>query len=183
MKATQLTLFFLALLAGTLVSLKIIYRNQPKLPLPKAQNNLTSPSPNLSLEIKFKDIEINNQKFRVEIADTSSTIIKGLSDRDQIGSDGMLFIFSTKSGSAFGGSNPSSQPFWMKDMRFSIDLIWIKDNQVIGFEKSMSVPAPNTPNQDLTLYPPPSAITAVLELPSGSIEKINIKIGDKIDTK
>src|SRR6185436_18462817 len=69
-------------------------------------------------------VRIGDNVFSVEIAETPETRAQGLGDRASIGANnGMLFLFDA----------PGNYGFWMKDMRFSIDIMWIKDNKVVGF--------------------------------------------------
>jgi len=67
--------------------------------------------------------------------------------------------------------------FVMRDMLFSIDIIWIKDDMVVGFEKNM----PRSElDKDLIAYQPKNFINYVLEVNAGFVEQNNIKIGDKV---
>jgi len=60
--------------------------------------------------------------LRLEIADTDATRVQGLSGRDSLDSDaGMLFVFDA----------PSIYPFWMKEMKFPLDMIWIDGGKVV----------------------------------------------------
>lgn len=62
-----------------------------------------------------KTVEVKGQTFKVAIADTDEKRTKGLSGRDNLAQDqGMLFLF----------DKPGNYPFWMKDMRFPIDIIF-----------------------------------------------------------
>ena len=73
----------------------------------------------------------------------------------------------------------STQPsFWMKDMNFSLDLIWISQNKIAGVTEN--VPAPSNKNQKLPLYSPPSPIDQVLEVNAGWAKKNNIAVGDEV---
>jgi uncharacterized membrane protein (UPF0127 family) len=69
---------------------------------------------------------------------------------------GMLFIFPV----------PSLYGFWMKDMRFPIDIVWISDNRVVGISHNI----PPAAQQSLVLprYYPPRPVSLVLELPAGT---------------
>lgn len=69
--------------------------------------------------------------------------------------------------------------FWMKDMKFSIDIVWIKNGQVIDLSLN-AVPEPGKADDQLKLYMPGSDVDAVLELQAGWAEKHGIKIGDNI---
>jgi len=65
--------------------------------------------------------------------------------------------------------------FWMKDMRFSIDIIWLSDSgEVLHIEHSL---APSTyPNS----YGPTTSARYVLEVPAGFAVFHNLHIGDRV---
>ena len=113
-----------------------------------------------------KIISINDRILTVEIADEPIEQVQGLSDRENLGSQkGMLFIF----------DQPIMPGFWMKDMHFDIDIIWIDaSGTIVGIEKSVS---PDTYPQT---FNPPSPIKYVLEVNAGWSDKNKIKIGDQI---
>ena len=72
-------------------------------------------------------------------------------------------------------------PFWMKDMKFAIDIIWINDSEIVQIDKNVQPPAPNTVDEDLLLYIPSQPIDYVLEVNANFTEENNIKVGDSID--
>lgn len=115
-------------------------------------------------------IRIGNTSLSVEIARTPAAIEQGLSDRNEIGSNGMLFILPSKTIPAF----------WMKGMRFPLDFVWIDGNVVVDITEHVSNPAPNTQQKDLPLYRPKQAVTYVLELPDGAVNRYKLKIGDAV---
>ena len=96
-----------------------------------------------------QNIEINGQRLSVSIADSPREWERGLSGRKSLKSDeGMLFAF----------PEPTVPSFWMKDMRFAIDIIWLDDAlRIIGIERNV------TPDTYPTTYKPPSAVRYVLE--------------------
>ncbi|QQS22681.1 DUF192 domain-containing protein [bacterium] len=119
-------------------------------------------------------VQIGNNKLLVQIADTDSLRQKGLSGTKRLThNQGMLFDFTNTA-----NRRPS---FWMKDMNFSIDIIWIKDNKIIGIEKSVPAPEINTPDYELKTYSPPGSITHVLEVNAGWSDQNGISVGDKIE--
>lgn len=87
----------------------------------------------------------------------------GLSYRQSLeDGTGMVFIF----------PEPGRHSFWMKDMNFPIDIIWIRsDRRVMGITRNVS---PDTYPE--TFYPP-SDIQFVLELNAGESEKFTIATG------
>ena len=115
-------------------------------------------------------IEINGQKLTVEIAQTDVQQQKGLGGRSIMPeNEGMLFLF----------TNDSQPIFWMKDMEFGLDLIWIKDNQVI--EITANVPPPTLASENLALYQPAKPINKVLEVNAGWAKKHEINVGMNIN--
>jgi len=125
----------------------------------------------INLDVKKQVVIVNNQEIRVEIAQTIFEKSRGLSGRDGIGDDeGMLFIF----------DKPDIHSFWMKGMKFSIDILWIKDNKVIGFEENVD-PQIDVPPRDLKIYSPPEPIDKVLELKAGSVKRLRITSGEYLN--
>ncbi len=115
-------------------------------------------------------IVLNGYKINVEIVDTLAKQARGLSGREGLAEDaGMLFIF----------SQPSTQNFWMKDMKFPIDIIWISGDRVVGFVESVPPPIGGSEN-NLTIYSSPENVDKVLEINAGLVKKWNIKVGDQI---
>ncbi len=109
---------------------------------------------------------IGGTEVEVEIADTDLERSRGLSGREGLlPNHGMLFVFDSQGYHAF----------WMKDMKFSIDIIWINaDSKVIWIEKNLS---PETyPN----LYKPPEPAKYVLEVPAGFAEERGVGIGSVV---
>lgn len=96
------------------------------------KNNRTPLEP-LELTQKVIDrylfsITIDGIELNVELAETSEEKARGLSERDGLAEDqGMLFIY----------DSPAFYSFWMKDMNFPIDIIWInEDFQVVDITKN-----------------------------------------------
>ena len=123
-------------------------------------------------QIATKKIKINDIIIPVELADTDQKRSEGLSDRTELKQDsGMLFVFNSN----------GKTPFWMKDMKFSIDIIWINEAKtIVGIDKDAQ-PQPGTADQDLKRYYPPEEVKYVLEVNAGFSDKNNLKVGDSVD--
>lgn len=104
--------------------------------------------------------------FKVEIVDTQDKRTLGLSGRESLPDDsGMLFVFEN---SYFHG-------FWMKDMNFPIDIIWLDENlKVVHIEKNVQ------PESFPEVYLPDKPALYVLEINAGEAEKNSIKVGSEI---
>lgn len=116
------------------------------------------------------EVRIGNAVFEVEIAATMAQQARGLSFRPSLGSnDGMLFLF----------NRPAVQSFWMKDMQFPIDMIWIGGGKVLGFAENAE-PQPGVPLWSLRIYNSPDGTDKVLEVNAGTVAKDNIATGDPV---
>lgn len=117
-------------------------------------------------------IIISGQVFEVEVVSSGKDVTKGLSGRDSIESNqGMLFVF----------DNRYWEVFWMKDMKFNIDLLWLVGDIVVGYEKNMPAPPLGVFDEELKKYASPEQVDRVLELSAGTIDRLNVKIGDRIN--
>jgi uncharacterized membrane protein (UPF0127 family) len=74
-------------------------------------------------------MHIGEIPLRVEIANTDAERVQGLSKRNNLsGANGLLFVFPKE---GYHG-------MWMKDMKFSIDIIWIDASlKVISIDKNV----------------------------------------------
>ncbi len=122
-------------------------------------NNVSSSS------VKIKDLIIS-----VDLAKTPEQQAKGLSVKNTLNeNEGMLFIFDT----------PKEHSFWMKDMKFPIDIMWIgSDHKIVHIEKNLQ---PCAFFLLCTSYSPHANSKYVLEVPSNYTAKNTIVIGDRVD--
>jgi hypothetical protein len=113
-------------------------------------------------EVTIKDISI-----LVEMAQTKAQWEKGLSDRTDLGElDGMLFVF----------PQFHIPIFWMKDMHFPIDMIWISSGKVVDITPSTPVEL----TDKLPTYSPRVPVNMILETRAGWAEENGITIGDTL---
>jgi uncharacterized membrane protein (UPF0127 family) len=118
---------------------------------------------------KKTTVTINKQVFSAMVAKSDIDKEKGLSVKSSIGqNEGMLFPFAKEAYYAF----------WMKDMKFSIDIIFINKNRIITIHQN--VPAPKSPSESLLLYRPEEPVNMVFEIKAGLSQKYNFKKGDEI---
>jgi len=112
-------------------------------------------------------IFINNKKIILSVADTPSKRIQGLMHINEIPENkGMVFLF----------KKPESKAFWMKNMKISIDMLFIYKNKLVKIYKSVPVCSENP----CPVYDSNYKIDSVVELKQGTCDKYNINIGDKI---
>lgn len=115
-------------------------------------------------DLSRKQLIINEASLDVLFASTPDARNRGLSVVDALKeNEGMWFVFDTE----------ETHGFWMKDMKFSIDIIWVNaEMKVVHIEKNI---APETFPQ---VYESEVPARYVLELGAGRAEQIGIKVGD-----
>ncbi len=113
-------------------------------------------------------VELRDQRFTVEIADTREKQALGLMFRDHLPADhGMLFIF------------PSEAPrsFWMKNTRIPLDIIYFDAQlHVVG----MALDARPCHSRRCPGYPSERPAKFVLELNAGRAEALGLELGDTL---
>lgn len=114
-------------------------------------------------------ISINTPKGIISsnIANTNDSREQGLSGVKNLNPDsGLLFVFPSK----------STYGFWMKDMNFALDIVWINE-----FKEVVGVSANVLPSTYPDVFYPPTDVKYVLETNAGTAEKFGLKKGIKLD--
>lgn len=117
---------------------------------------------------EVKEVQINGVSIPVEIADTDIKRQQGLSNRPPLDEGhGMLFVFPSQN--QYGA-------FWMKEMYFDIDIIWINDGKILQVHENVPAHEYGSPEQ-YTTYRPDGAYDYVLEMNAGSAQKYGFAAG------
>ncbi|HXV45346.1 MAG TPA: DUF192 domain-containing protein [Nitrososphaera sp.] len=116
------------------------------------------------------NVSVNGVKLVADIADTNDKRTKGLSVKDSLNeTEAMLFVFSTE----------REHSFWMKGMKFPIDIIWIdEDKEVVHVEHSLE---PCIPDEFCQPYRPDDDSLYVLETVAGFAQKYNVTENTYVD--
>lgn len=124
------------------------------------------PGKDISSPEQGKKLSIGPAEVFVRLADTDLTRTKGLSGTIPLkNNEGMLFIF----------DQPTVPRFWMKEMLYSLDIIWISpEKKIVSVEKNVS------PETFPETFFPPSPVRYVLEVTGGFFEKNNLRPGDLV---
>jgi len=122
---------------------------------------------NILLKSQYNDaVIVGGKTFFVKTADTDAERIIGLSGTKNLSPrEGMLFAF----------PKDGIYSFWMKDMLFAIDIIWIDKNlEIVHIEKDVK------PETFPKVFSTNTESRYVLEVLSGQVEQLNLNIGDKV---
>ena len=117
-------------------------------------------------------VTVGDTSFVVELAVTPAERNLGLSGHPPLAdNEGMLFVF----------ENEAKWTFWMKEMLFPLDMLWIDAGcTVVDITENALKPEPEQALQDLPRYFPKTLAQYVLEVNSGTAEQTGISVGDQI---
>ncbi len=111
----------------------------------------------------IESVIINGSRINIETADTIMKQAKGLSGRNSLRfGEGMLFVY----------KKAGFYSFWMKDMNFPIDIIWIDENFLI-----VDITSNIQPDSFPRTFVGQKASKYVLEINAGAAKNI-AKVGD-----
>lgn len=106
-------------------------------------------------------ITVGHDELEVELSVTGAQQSLGYGYRNDLpAGTGMLFV------------NPDAQvrTFWMKGMRFCLDIVWIEDGEITGAAESVCPDAPGTSDEDRARFSSELPVTYVLEVPAGWLD-------------
>jgi uncharacterized protein len=111
-------------------------------------------------------VRMGNYVVKVDVVESPEDRARGLSGRETLeSSTGMLFIFKTSG--IYG--------FWMKDMNFPIDIIWIdEDRKIVGIDHQVE------PSSYPNVFYPAKSVKYVLEIPAGEALSQGVEVGSVI---
>lgn len=116
-------------------------------------------------------VTVDGHVFNVEVAKSDQDKEVGLTKYQSLPQDkGMVFPFGQE----------GVYPFWMKNMKFPIDIIFIDKGKIIDIEKNL--PHQNESAEVVPTYAPSNPSDMVLEISSGLSDKYGFKVGDSVQT-
>lgn len=114
-------------------------------------------------------VSINGRTYSCTLALNDTTRALGLSNQASMPTtSGMLFVF----------EQAQRHAFWMKDMLFPLDIVWIYNNKVVDISSNLPTPSAGIADEQLQLYQPKTAANYVLEI--NAFEAKDVKIGDEV---
>lgn len=173
-KTSQKTIMSILVLVLILIVLYFIFRSKKIEHKPASVLSVTEERDQKQRFVHKKDILKNmkyisfgTQNIKSYFAETTDERARGLSVFDTFGdNESMLFIFEKE----------GFHSFWMKGMKFAIDIIWLNKDREIVFIKENA-----HPNDYPEPYLPDRKSLYVIEFVSGFVEKNSIKIGDSFE--
>lgn len=119
---------------------------------------------------KQTTVKVDGKVLSAKVARTPEEKQVGLSNSTSLNANsGMLFPF----------ESADYHTFWMKNMKFPIDIIFINDGTVVTLYENVQPPSSSEENPPL--YQPTEPADMVLELNAGEARKLNIQKDTKIE--
>jgi uncharacterized membrane protein (UPF0127 family) len=136
------------------------------MPPPTSSETQTTPQSAAHVATGPRVILPDGSVIGVEIAAEEELRAQGLMYRDHLANDaGMLFFF----------AEDGEYPFWMKNTRIPLDMIWIDSNRRIVH---ITHDVPPCRIADCPSYPPNAISRYVLEVAAGVAKQHGLKEGD-----
>ena len=135
------------------------------------QTDTAPPSP--AVEPGPPAVRIGEATYSVDLAVLPAERQQGLSGRESLAGDaGMLFVFEEE----------RELSFWMKEMRFPLDIIWIDAGcRLIDVAADVPTPPPGASNAEIPTAKSPSPARFVLELNAGEAARAGLAAGDGVE--
>lgn len=116
-------------------------------------------------------IELGGERFEVRIADNRDKRAKGLGDSKPLEkNEGMLFVFETA----------GKYQFWMKDLSYPLDIIWVAGGTIVDIAPRVAPPIAGESPESYRKYAPRLPADRVIEVAAGTVDRLGIKIGDSV---
>lgn len=126
------------------------------------------------VEFTSTSVTFDNPKattFTVDVADSVAEQTLGLGDTETLPPDhGMIFIYPKK----------DIYEFWMKDVEYPIDIIWIQDLTVVDITNNIPPEAKGTTYANYAHYSPNTPVNTVLEVGAGVAKAEGIVVGQHL---
>jgi uncharacterized membrane protein (UPF0127 family) len=114
-------------------------------------------------------VTIGRARVATEVVRDFAAKARGLGGRDSLAWDhGMLFPY----------ERADFLAFWMKDMRFSIDIVWIREGRIVDIAHRVPFDPSGGPGPTVR---PRELADAVLEVPAGYAQAMGWRIGDGVE--
>ena len=172
----KLALFLLALIVFLLLLYIFVFPPAASAPSVKISSLLPAvwlPEKENRKAALIREVSIGGKTIFAEVAASEEERAVGLSGRNSLPENrGMLFIFPEK----------RTPVFWMRDVSFPLDIIWIEDGIVVGLSGNI-LPEPGVFVENLKRYASPGEVDMVLEVNGGFIDKNKISVGAEVVVK
>jgi uncharacterized membrane protein (UPF0127 family) len=114
---------------------------------------------------------VNGVPLRVEVARSPEAQQRGLGYRNGLANNtGMLFVY----------DEAAAHTFWMKGMRFCLDIVWVERNTIVGAAESICPAPAGTSDAAIPRAQAPEPVHDVLEVRAGWLAAHGVGVGSRV---
>ncbi len=118
------------------------------------------------------EVTVGGVLVEATLARSSRERSLGLGYRDELEEGtGMLFVY----------EEPSTRSFWMKGMRFCLDIIWVEGGEIVGAAENACPDPAGTPDSARARFSSPEPVRYVLEVPAGWLGGYGFGVGTPVE--
>jgi uncharacterized membrane protein (UPF0127 family) len=122
--------------------------------------------------LRTAEIEVGGVPLIVELAIAPEERARGLGYREELApGSGMLFV----------ADEAQPQSFWMKGMRFCLDIVWIEGGEIVGAAENACPDPAGTPDRERERFSSPEPVRYVLEVPAGWLDGYGFSVGTTVE--
>lgn len=128
-----------------------------------------------------RDLPGGREQATIVVGDTTVQVDLAIEPYEQTLGLGYRNGLEEDTGMLFVGSAPRTRTFWMKGMRFCLDIIWLENGEIVGAAENVCPDPPGTPDPDRMIYASGVPVSHVLEMPAGWLEAHGYGPGTPVD--
>lgn len=128
-----------------------------------------------------QELPAGREKAMITVGDTEVVVDLAITPEQQQLGLGYRNGLDEGTGMLFVGSAPRTRTFWMKGMRFCLDIIWIENGQITGASESVCPDPEGTEDALRARFDSGVPVTHVLEMPAGWMKAHGYGPGTPVD--
>lgn len=130
------------------------------------QDYLMAPRSSMAQGYTIVRADLRGEQLSLAHANSPALRVRGLSGRTSLAPfHGMLFSF----------DEVGRHSIWMKDMRFSIDILWLDEERRI-----VEIAPQVAPETYPATFAPTTPARYVIELPGGTAQRLGLMVGEQV---
>lgn len=128
-----------------------------------------------------KDLPDGRAQSTIVVGDTPVVVDLAISPQEQQLGLGYRNGLNEDQGMLFVGTSEEMKTFWMKGMRFCLDIIWVTDGEIVGAAESVCPDPEGTSDNDRLRFSSDVPVTHVLEMDAGWLKAHGYGPGTTVD--
>lgn len=128
-----------------------------------------------------RDLPAGRQEATITVGDTDLRVQLAIEPWEQTLGLGYRNGLAPGTGMLFINDSATVQTYWMKGMRFCLDIVWIENGQIVGAAEDACPDPAGTSDMDRARYHSGQPVTYILEVPAGWLAAHGYGAGTPVD--